>query len=149
MLMRKEKIKRIKEVSLYCSSSRTLQKPDLEADIAAPRPKPLVLGRTAWPKTSGFRRGASSSVLFFGWEEMRKDNAKRNFSKSDIQTAARRLKPVVLGEGLPALFLYFVRKEMRKENRKRKERAEIASVIFLEDSGPETGFQARKWRRRG
>jgi hypothetical protein len=63
----------------------------------APRLKPLVLGKTALPKTS--------------------------------------LKPVVLGEGLPALFLCF----WRKENRKRKERAEIARVIFLEDSGRESG----------
>jgi len=45
------------------------------------------------------------------------------------------LKPVVLGEGLPALFLCF----WIKENRKRKERAEIARVIFLEDSGRESG----------
>ena len=48
-------------------------------------------------------------------------------------------KPVVSGEGLPALFLCFLRTEMRKEHRKRKERVEIDRVIFLKDSGPESG----------
>jgi hypothetical protein len=67
----------------YCSSYQTPQKTDIET--AAPRLKPLVLGKTALPKTSGFRRGASSRVSnVFLAERGEKKNRKRSLPVSAL-----------------------------------------------------------------